>query len=122
METWLDLARDGRKSASALVIDGFHRSAASRSYYAAYSKITMELCALNVTMPKDREGPNHTTIRTLIEMNLTAMKKEKRLALSRIVGRLYTMRILADYSPSSIVGPREGREAASLLKKVFDAF
>jgi len=121
VETWLELARDSRKSASVLV-NGFHRSAVSRSYYAAYSKVTMELCSLGITMPADRESPTHRKIRPLIEGNLTTMDREKRLALSRIVGRLYTMRISADYSPSLAVGAREAREAISLMNKVFDAF
>ena len=122
METWLDLARDGRKSASVLVTDGFHRSAIGRSYYAVYSKVSMELCDLGIGMPSGREGPRHKKIRPLIETKFTSMKRNKRFALSRIVGRLYTMRILADYSPSTIVGSREGRETISLMNRVFQAF
>jgi len=122
VETWLDLTRDGRKSASSLVANKFHRSAVSRSYYAVYSKVTMELCALGIAMPAGREGPRHGKIRPLIETNLTTMTRDERLALSRIVGRLYTLRILADYSPSSTVGSLEGREAISLMNKALDAF
>lgn len=122
METWQELARECRKSANLLVTERNHRSAVSRAYYAVYSRVTMDLCRAGVAMPAHREGPSHTRIRALIEHRMTHLTIERRLALSRIVGRLYTMRIAADYLPSSHIGDDESREAATLVRKVFENF
>jgi len=43
MNNWLDLARECRKAASRLTVEGLNRSAISRAYYAVYSKATHEL-------------------------------------------------------------------------------
>lgn len=122
MAIWLDLASDARKATNRLIMDGHHRSAISRAYYAVYSKVTHELISLGVPMPQDREGPAHGRIRMLIEKNLIKLPKEKREALSQMVGSLYAMRVFADYRPGISVDPRDVREAASLMKKCFDAF
>ena len=50
------------------------------------------------------------------------MNKEKREKLAELVGRLYTLRIVADYHPSITVDERDVREAISIMKKVFDSF
>ncbi len=121
-ETWHVLARDSRKAASVLVQENHFRSAVSRAYYAAYSKVSQELIAAGQHMPEDREGPSHRKLRPMIETSLHTMRKDAREALSRIIGRLYTIRIHADYSPSITVEAREAREAISLMNKVFMAF
>jgi len=77
---WLELARDARKSANELMeLDRF-RSSISRAYYAAYSKVTHELVVTaGLTMPPDREGPNHpgktgrAGIRRLVETSMPNM-------------------------------------------------
>jgi uncharacterized protein (UPF0332 family) len=122
MATWWELASDSRKAANRLIQDQHHRSAVSRAYYAVYSKVAHELTERGITMPKDREGPSHAKVRALIETRLTALPLAKRQALSRMVGSLYTMRILADYKPTTSVDPRDSREAASLMKKCFESF
>lgn len=121
-DTWLDVARDARKSANTLVQQENHRSAASRAYYAAYSKVTDALVAAGLTMPVGREGPAHKRIRPLIETSMPGMDQSKREALSSMVGRLYTLRIDSDYKPSTIVSDKESREAVSILKTIFEAF
>ena len=121
-ETWLDLARESRKVASTLVRDGYFRSAIARAYYAAFSKITYELLLAGEKMPADREGPTHKKLRPMVEANLRSLEKHDRVALSRIVGRLYTLRIAADYQPSTSVSAADAREAVSLMNKVFYAF
>ncbi len=126
---WLDLAREARSSANELLELERFRSCASRAYYAAYSKITHELVATaNSTLPPDREGPNHpgntgrAGIRRLIETNMPNMRQEKREKLSELLGRLYTLRIDADYKPSVAVESRDAREAISIMKTIFDSF
>ncbi len=122
MGNWLDLARDSRNAASRLIVDRHSRSAISRAYYAVYSKVTHELLQNGVLMPKDREGPSHAKLRALVESNFYHMPREKREALSRMIGFLYAMRVMADYSPEALVDDRDSREAASMMKKSFDSF
>lgn len=73
-------------------------------------------------MPLGREGPSHARLRSLIVQHLTAVKPrpEDRAALSDWIGRLYALRIQADYQPSALVGRLEAREALILMTKVFD--
>ncbi len=116
-QNWLELARDARRAASRLVEENF-RSCLSRAYYAAYSKVTHSLAgAPGVTFPNNREGPNHPGetgtggIRRMIEASMPNMQQDKRVKLSELVGRLYTLRIDADYRPSVEVEGRDAREA-----------
>ncbi|HET6251532.1 MAG TPA: hypothetical protein VFE47_27860 [Tepidisphaeraceae bacterium] len=79
-------------------------------------------------MPTNREGPNHPGetgtggIRRLIETSMPNMQQDKRVKLSEFIGRLYTLRIDADYKPSVEVGNRDAREALTIMNKVFYAF
>ena len=50
------------------------------------------------------------------------MDQKKREALSRLIGRLYTLRVDADYKPSVVVEETEAREAISIMKTIFEAF
>jgi uncharacterized protein (UPF0332 family) len=126
-QTWLELARDARKAASRLVTEENFRSCVSRAYYAAYSKVTHELTVTaGLTMPADREGPGHGTgrgsIRPMIETSMPNMEGQKRVKLSELIGRLYTLRIDADYKPSVQVEGGDAREALSIMKTVFESF
>jgi len=122
-ETWLDVARDARKSASSLLTEDHNRSATARAYYAAYAKITHELVATaGLPMPPGREGPNHSRIRSIISTSMPNMAQPKRDKLSEMLGRLYTLRIDADYRPSSPVGSGEARAAISLMNTIFESF
>ena len=122
-QMWLDSAHDARKAANSLVTDDHYRSAVARAYYAAYSKVTHELAAVaGITMPPGREGPSHAGIRRIIETSMPNMVQLKRVKLSELVGRLYTLRIDADYKPSTRVEAAEAREAISLMKTIFDSF
>ncbi|MEX2216502.1 MAG: HEPN domain-containing protein [Phycisphaeraceae bacterium] len=122
MPNWLELAREARKAANMSVQEGYHRAAASRAYYAAYSRVSHALAMAGLTMPVQREGPSHKRLRPLIETSMPDMDQPSRVALSRLVGRLYTLRIDADYKPSVLVGGKESREAASIMKTIFEAF
>jgi uncharacterized protein (UPF0332 family) len=122
-ENWLDVARDARKSASSLLTEDHYRSAVARAYYAAYSKITHELVATaGLPMPPGREGPKHRRIRAVIKTSMPNMTQAKRDKLSEMLGRLYVLRIEADYRPSSSVGSTEARAAVSLMTTVFESF
>ena len=91
-----------------------------------YSKVTHELTVTaGLTMVAGREGPSHNGrhgIRPLVESSMPNMNQGRRDKLSELVGRLYTLRIDADYRPSVPVEAREAREASSLMTTVFDAF
>lgn len=119
---WLDLARDSRKAAAELVQEKRYRSSASRAYYAAFSKITQELVSAGVIMPAGYEGPSHSRVRPLVETRLSRMNMNKRIALSHLIGRLYTLRIDADYRPSVEFEGADAREALSIMNKIFEAF
>jgi hypothetical protein len=127
-QTWLDLAREARDAASRLVSENF-RSCMSRAYYAACSKVTHELVTTAaLTMPANREGPGHPGetgtggIRRLIETSMPNMQRDKRVKLSELIGRLYTLRIDADYKPSVDIASRDAREALTIMNKVFYSF
>src|SRR2546423_14747872 len=126
-ENWLELARDARHAANVLLTQERFRSCMSRAYYAAYSKVTHELVfTAQLTMPAEREGPHHTgrrgSIRALIETSMPNMQQDRRVKLSELIGRLYTLRIDADYKPSVEVEGRDAREAHSIMKTVFESF
>lgn len=122
-ETWLELARDARRAANALAAEGRFRSCVARAYYAAYSKVTHELAVTaGLQMPPGREGPSHARIRPLIETSMPNMAQPKREELSELVGRLYTLRVDADYKPSTRVEDAEAREAVSMMKTIFESF
>src|SRR3954469_2327694 len=115
-QTWYELAGDARKAASSVVSDHF-RSCLSRAYYAAYSKITFDLSAIpGVSFPAGDEGPKHPGktgtggIRRLIETHMIELDDGRRLKLSELIGRLYTLRVVADYRPSMDVDGRDARE------------
>src|SRR5437868_1225176 len=127
-QTWFELASDARKAAGRLVSD-HPRSCLSRAYYAAYSKVTFDLSAIpGVNFPAGDEGPKHPGrtgtggIRRLIETHMTGLNEPRRLKLSELIGRLYTLRLVADYRPSMEVDGRDAREAVSIMNTVFDAF
>ena len=122
-QTWLDIARETRNAANSLLVGGMYRSCISRAYYAAYSKVTHELAFIaHLPMPPDREGPSHKRIRPVIETSMPNMQQERREKLSELVGRLYTLRIDADYKPSVDVEGRDAREAISIMKTIFESF
>ena len=127
-QSWFDLASDARKAANRLV-SGNYRSCESRAYYAACSKVTYELAAApGVSFSANREGPNHPGelgtggIRRLIEARMPNMDQPRRVKLSELIGRLYTLRVFADYRPSVEVDGRDAREAISIMNTVFDSF
>lgn len=122
-QTWLELARDARNAANVLLTQDRFRSCLSRAYYAAYSKVAHELVfTAQLSMPPDREGPSHARIRPIIETSMPNMRQDKRVKRSELIGRLYTLRIDADYKPSVQVEGADAREALSIVKTVFESF
>lgn len=100
-----------------------------RAYYAAYSKVTFDLSSTaGVTFPAGDEGPKHPGrlgtggIRRLIETHLTKLDAPRRFKLSELIGRLYTLRCVADYRPSMDVDARDAREAISIMNTIFESF
>jgi uncharacterized protein (UPF0332 family) len=122
-ENWLDVANDARQAANQLITEDRFRSCAARAYYAAYSKVTHELVlTAGLPLPPDREGFGHRRTREVILTSMPGMDQDKRDKLSELVGRLYTLRVDADYKPSTVVENREAREAMSLMKTIFESF
>ncbi len=50
------------------------------------------------------------------------MEPLKRVKLSELIGRLYTLRVSADYKPSVDVDGCDARDAISIMNTVFDSF
>jgi hypothetical protein len=126
--TWFDLASDARKAANQLVSE-HERSCLSRAYYAAYSKVSFDLSeTAGVHFSAGDEGPKHPGrtgtggIRRLIVTHMTKLDQRKRAKLSELVGRLYTLRLVADYRPSMDVDARDAREAVSIMNTIFESF
>ncbi len=103
-------------------VDDYYRSTVARAYYATYCRVTHELIAIGEKMPQQREGPTHHKLRGMVEFNLRHLPLALRLALSRMIGRLYTLRVSADYKPSAQIDARDAREAIAIMNKVFTAF
>ena len=127
-QTWFDLATDARRAASRLVSEQY-RWCLSRAYYAAYSKVTFDLSGVaGVNFPAGDEGPKHPGrtgtggIRRLIETHMTSLDQPRRVKLSELIGRLYTLRCVADYRPSMDVDARDAREAISIMSTIFESF
>jgi uncharacterized protein (UPF0332 family) len=121
--TWIELASDGRKAANVLATEDRYRSCVARAYYAAYSKVTHALiAAAQLPPPPGREGFGHLRTRQVIVTSMPDMDQTKRHKLSELLGRLYTLRIDADYKPSTLVEAREAREALSIMKTIFESF
>src|SRR5438552_18473903 len=127
-QTWFDLASDARKAANRLVSENY-RSCLSRAYYAAFSEVNHALVGTpGVNIPLTRECVNHPGdsgtggVRRWIESHMPRMDQPRRVKLSELVGRLYTLRIVADYKPSVEVDGRDAREAISIMNTVFDSF
>jgi len=127
-QTWFDLASDARKAANRLV-DQSPRSCLNRAYYAAFSKVNHALVGVpGVIIKLGREGVNHPGesgtggIRRWIITHMPDMEVAKRVKLSELIGRLYTLRVSADYKPSVEVDGRDAREAVSIMNTVFDSF
>ena len=128
VQTWFDLATDARRAANRLV-ELNPRSCLNRAYYAAFSKVNHALVgAPGVTIKLGREGVNHPGesgtggIRRWIITHMPGMEPPQRIKLSELIGRLYTLRISADYKPSVEVVGRDAREAVSIMNAVFDSF
>jgi len=127
-QTWYDLAVDARRAANRLVAENY-RSCLSRAYYAAFSKVNHSLIGVpGVHIPLTREGVSHPGesgtggIRRWIESHMPHMDQPRRVKLSELIGRLYTLRVSADYKPSIEVDARDAREALSIMNTVFDSF
>jgi hypothetical protein len=127
-QNWYDLASEARRAANILVSE-CPRSCLSRAYYAAFSKVNHALVGqAGVNLPLTREGVNHPGetgtggIRRWIESHMPNTDHPKRVKLSELIGRLYTLRIVADYKPSVSVDQRDAREALSIMNTVFNSF
>ncbi|MCX7049202.1 MAG: HEPN domain-containing protein [Candidatus Sumerlaeota bacterium] len=120
MTRWADLAKDNRLAAYEVFEKQRWRTFVSRAYYAAYSATTEALVQHGVTMPMGRSGPSHAKLPELAGTNLTGIGYSLRWRLSGAIGKLYELRIMADYMPDVLVEENEARVAQGLMKQVFD--
>jgi uncharacterized protein (UPF0332 family) len=113
------MAHESFGEASSLFDQKKFHSTISRAYYAVYAKVTHELISIPMQMPKDRKGPSHQKLRSLVIDNLKRLENPKRETVARMVRKLYELRIEADYRPTCEIGKIHGRQAIALMKKAF---
>ena len=88
------------------------RSSASRAYYAVFSIVTGALHG-RVAFPPGHETPPHRELPNLIEKHLTDLAAGPRRELKKIVRRLYTLRLMADYRRLQTTDEQSARRAMS---------
>ena len=119
MTTWKDLAEDSRLAVHEMFDHRRWRTCLSRAYFAVYSEATAELVLRGVVMPLRRSGPSHTKLPELVGNNLTGISHSMRWRLAGIIKKLYELRIVADYIPSTPVDAREARLSLGLMNQAF---
>jgi len=118
-DSWRAVAQDRLEAAGELLPSRRWRSVISRAYYAAYARISGALREVGFAMPTGREGPSHGQIAEIVENNLSTVRREDRRLVSGRIRRLYNLRVMADYRPSTLVDNGEAREALRLMHDVF---
>lgn len=78
------------------------------------------LFQVNIAPPPHGESATQR-IRQAVGQAMEAMRAG-RYAGAELIGRLYTLRIFADYRPSVEVDGRDAREAISIMNTIFDSF
>ena len=121
---WQQMARESQEVALLAEQDGHFRSSASRYYYAAYQSATAALLYRSVTPPDTREAWRHEATPQLLKEHLEPLiaSRDKRKDLAARLGRLYKLRIIADYISGETVSREQIRQAgkdARYLIKVF---
>jgi len=119
MATWGQLAEDNRLAAYETFEKWRWRTCISRAYYAVFSAATEALAKQGVTMPKGQNSPSHKKVPVLVGNNLTGVSHPLRWRLARLVGRLYTMRLQADYMPDWPLEEADARDALGLMSAAF---
>ena len=116
---WFELFVEAQDASSRLLQGGLYRSSTSRAYYAAYSLVTSSLIEVGYQPPKALDGPAHSSMRALIEVHfIMRLGLRKAVALSSHLGRLYDLRLAADYRPTSVVELGVARAAQGHLDKI----
>ena len=119
MATWADLAKDNRLAAYELKEAHRWRACVSRAYYAIFSEATGALIGQGVAMPKAQNNPSHARLPTLVGHHLRRVKHALRWRLAGVVGKLYKLRLAADYQPQVAMAEAEARQAIGLMEQAF---
>lgn len=90
---------------------GQYRASVSRAYYSAYAAITSELMELPDIVnafPADRNNPTHAKLRNLVDqLPRRGLRQQDVPSIKRILARLLSGRIEADYVPGRSVGRQD---------------
>ena len=113
------MALDSYRAAQKL--HGVHpRSCASRAYYAAHAAVTRALLKAKYVPPAPLHSPPHRQIAGLIDSHLLGLGRSTRKELRASMRRLYSARLMADYSEARPIDRSDAmksvRDAASVLK------
>ncbi len=109
---WYRMALDSQRAAHQLEKENL-RSCASRIYYAAYQAVTAVLLYRRLPTPPDREGWSHEATPDMIIEHWSPYisRKYERRDLARRLRRLYTLRLIADYTSTQIIDAPSVRSA-----------
>src|SRR5438094_876784 len=112
-ERWMAMARESLAAAQAAESGQFWRPCISRYYYAAYQAATAVLLYRKQRPPEGREGWSHEATPELLQEHLkpVIIDRGRRNDLAARLGRLYKLRIEADYLPSKRL-PRDNVDSA----------
>ncbi len=118
MARWDDLASEGYTVADRLFDMGYWRSCVNRAYFAAYARTTGVLLEAGVSLPA-RGNPTHERLPMTVQHNLVSLSPAARARVAAALGRLYRLRIVADYGPHRRVERASARGALGLMAQVF---
>ncbi len=96
---WWKMSQESARAELAAEAAGCRRSSVSRYYYAAYQAATAVLLHFGLIPPAGREGWSHAETPEMIRAHFrqTIRSAAKRNDLAIRMGKLYKMRVAADY-------------------------
>lgn len=109
------MSLDSLAAAKKLAGTGHVRSSVSRSYYAAYSAVTVQLTSRGASFPRGWKNPPHEQLLSLIRHNLP-LKRQTRGRLRSLMRFLRKSREDADYRPERPLGSQTGLELHSIRR------
>lgn len=107
--SWLEMAHESQTAARLAEREKCWRSCADRYYYAAYQAITAVLLYRKLTPPAAREAWNHEETPRMLKEHFQPLisSRDKRNDLADRLGKLYKLRIIADYIGSQNLKDRD---------------
>lgn len=118
MATWSDIAQENLAAAKQLHGAEHVRSCLNRAYYCAYAHLTGVLVDAGHTVSSgNRANPGH---QQLIELTRHNLPRGVGAGVVRMLRRLVSFRLAADYDPESQLSQTESLEALRSASKIME--